>query len=119
MSKNKQKPQNKQKSQADDDDDQPVKASGNKAKCRHILCEKQSKALQALEKLNAGTSFAEVAREFSEDKARNGGDLGWMTRNSMVGPFAEKAFSQPIGKFSPQPFKSKFGYHILLVEDRQ
>jgi NIMA-interacting peptidyl-prolyl cis-trans isomerase 4 len=39
---------------------------------RHILCEKHSKKEEALVKLNAGTKFDEVAREFSEDKARQG-----------------------------------------------
>ncbi|KAF2403562.1 hypothetical protein EJ06DRAFT_471000 [Trichodelitschia bisporula] len=39
---------------------------------RHILCEKHSKKEQALEKLRAGDSFDAVAREFSEDKARQG-----------------------------------------------
>ena len=58
-------------------------------KVRHILCEKQSKVLEALEKIRAGNKFNEVAAQYSEDKARNGGDLGWMTRGSMVGPFQE------------------------------
>lgn len=41
-----------------------------------------------------------------------------MVRGSMVGDFQEKAFSAEIGKYT-QPFKTKFGYHILLVEDRK
>ena len=43
---------------------------------RHILCEKQSKCLEALEKIKAGAKFNEVATQYSEDKARNGGSLG-------------------------------------------
>ena len=39
---------------------------------RHILCEKQSKILEALEKLKAGMKFNEVAATYSEDKARSG-----------------------------------------------
>ena len=39
---------------------------------RHILCEKHSKKEEAVAKLNSGTKFDEVAREFSEDKARQG-----------------------------------------------
>lgn len=39
---------------------------------RHILCEKQSKILEALEKLKAGEKFNEVATTYSEDKARSG-----------------------------------------------
>ena len=45
---------------------------------RHILCEKQSKCLEAMAKLEAGEKFNEVASKYSEDKARNGGSLGWM-----------------------------------------
>jgi NIMA-interacting peptidyl-prolyl cis-trans isomerase 4 len=36
------------------------------------LCEKQSKILEALEKLKAGMKFNEVAATYSEDKARSG-----------------------------------------------
>jgi len=39
---------------------------------RHILCEKQSKVLEAMEKLKAGVKFSEVASQYSEDKARSG-----------------------------------------------
>ena len=39
---------------------------------RHILCEKQSKCLEALEKLKSGMKFNEVAAQYSEDKARSG-----------------------------------------------
>ncbi|KAK4948279.1 Peptidyl-prolyl cis-trans isomerase pin4 [Elasticomyces elasticus] len=39
---------------------------------RHILCEKHGKKEEALAKLNAGGKFDDVAREFSEDKARTG-----------------------------------------------
>lgn len=42
------------------------------AQVRHILCEKQSKILEALEKLKAGQKFNEVAATYSEDKARSG-----------------------------------------------
>lgn len=74
--------------------------------------------MEALAKLEEGTGFAEVAKTYSEDKARSGGDLGWQVRGSMVGEFQDVAFSAPIGKYT-QPFKTQFGYHILLVEDRQ
>ena len=39
---------------------------------RHILCEKHSKKEEALTKLRDGAKFDDVAREFSEDKARQG-----------------------------------------------
>ncbi|GAA5830544.1 hypothetical protein JCM11251_002510 [Rhodosporidiobolus azoricus] len=89
-------------------------------KLRHILCEKQSKSLEALEKLRAGISFDKVAGEFSEDKARSGGSLGWMTRNQMIGAFQEVCFDIPpsvVGQPVYRELKTKFG--IVMVEDRK
>lgn len=56
----------------------PAEKGGGKQKgaqsinVRHILCEKHAKKEEALAKLNAGAKFDDVAREFSEDKARAG-----------------------------------------------
>jgi hypothetical protein len=48
--------------------------------------------LEALEKIRSGQKFDAVASQYSEDKARSGGDLGWKTRQEVVGAFAEAAF---------------------------
>ncbi|XP_012223757.1 peptidyl-prolyl cis-trans isomerase NIMA-interacting 4 [Linepithema humile] len=100
------------------------KKGGNAVKVRHVLCEKQSKILEALEKLKAGQKFNEVAATYSEDKARSGGDLGWMTRGSMVGPFQDAAFALPVSNlaspvYTDPPVKTKFGYHIIMVEGKK
>jgi len=39
---------------------------------RHILCEKHSKCMEAMEKLKSGMKFNDVAQQYSEDKARSG-----------------------------------------------
>ncbi|KAM3966507.1 peptidyl-prolyl cis-trans isomerase NIMA-interacting 4 [Aphomia sociella] len=100
------------------------KKGGTAVKVRHILCEKQSKCLEALEKIKAGQKFPDVAAAYSEDKARQGGDLGWMTRGSMVGPFQDAAFALPISSvtnpiYTDPPIKTKFGYHIIMVEGKK
>uniref|UniRef100_UPI00358FAF04 peptidyl-prolyl cis-trans isomerase NIMA-interacting 4 n=1 Tax=Myxine glutinosa TaxID=7769 RepID=UPI00358FAF04 len=100
------------------------KGGGSSVKVRHILCEKQSRILEAMEKLRAGERFSDVASKFSEDKARQGGDLGWMARGSMVGPFQEAAFSLPVSTqtspvYTDPPVKTKFGYHIIMVEGKK
>jgi NIMA-interacting peptidyl-prolyl cis-trans isomerase 4 len=95
----------------------------NSIKVRHILCEKFSKISQALEKLNNGDRFDQVATEYSEDKAKQGGLLGWQTRGQMVGVFQDAAFkltpSTPAKPIYTEPIKTKFGYHIIMVEDRK
>lgn len=57
--------------------------TGTSVKVRHILCSKQSKALEAIARLNNGEKFNIVAQEMSEDKAKSGGDLGWQVRGQM------------------------------------
>merc|ERR1712241_1091684 len=91
---------------------------------RHILCEKQSKCLEALEKIKGGAKFNEVATQYSEDKARSGGSLGWQTRGAMVGPFQDAAFALPVSSlgnpvYTDPPVKTKFGYHIIMVEGKK
>lgn len=46
--------------------------AGSAVKVRHILCEKHSKVMEAMAKLEEGQKFNEVASAFSEDKARQG-----------------------------------------------
>lgn len=94
----------------------------SRAQLRHILCEKQSKSLEALAKLQAGEKFDAVATEFSEDKARQGGSLGWMTRSAMNGEFQTNCFSIPVSTCAAPSYKqvkTKHGYHIVMVEDRK
>ncbi|KAH9947540.1 hypothetical protein B0H21DRAFT_738475 [Amylocystis lapponica] len=90
---------------------------------RHILCEKHSKATEALQKIQEGQRFDKVAQDYSEDKAKAGGSLGWMTRGSMVGPFQDAAFAlepSTVDKPVLSPFvKTNFGYHIIMVEGRR
>lgn len=90
----------------------------------YILCEKESKILEALEKLQAGEKFQDVATAYSEDKATKGGDLGWQPRGAMVGPFTDAAFNLPVSNirkpiYTDPPIKTKFGYHIIMVEDKR
>ncbi|KAJ1654977.1 Peptidyl-prolyl cis-trans isomerase pin4 [Dispira simplex] len=99
--------------------------AANSIKVRHILCEKHSKVMEALQKLKEEKMrFDKVAELYSEDKAKAGGSLGWMTRGSMVGPFQDAAFAlQPSTFDSPSftdpPVKTVHGYHIIMVEARK
>ncbi|KAI8865932.1 FKBP-like protein [Ramicandelaber brevisporus] len=112
------------KDDGDDDKKQGKLKAANSINVRHILCEKHSKAMEAMAKLREGTAFNTVAQEFSEDKAKAGGSLGWMTRGSMVGAFQDAAFAlQPSTVSNPTytnpPVKTQFGYHIIMVEGRK
>ncbi len=85
-----------------------------KIKCSHILVEKQSQALEIMERLNKGEKFGKLAKELSIDSgsAKKDGNLGYFTKGMMVKPFEDAAFKLQIGETS-QPIKSEFGYHII------
>ncbi|KDQ13291.1 hypothetical protein BOTBODRAFT_133527 [Botryobasidium botryosum FD-172 SS1] len=108
---------------SDKDKEKSVLKPATHVNVRHILCEKQSKALEALEKIKGGERFDKVAQEYSEDKAKAGGSLGWKVRGSMVGPFQEAAFAlTPSSLEKPiisDLIKTAHGYHIILVEGRK
>lgn len=85
----------------------------DKIRCAHILVAKQSQALELLEKLKKGESFAKLAQEHSLDGSRKrGGDLGFFGRGVMVKEFEKAAFGLEKGRVS-EPVKTQFGYHII------
>ncbi|KAI5779419.1 peptidyl-prolyl cis-trans isomerase pin4, partial [Peziza echinospora] len=89
---------------------------------RHILCEKHAKITEALTRIQNGEKFDAVAREMSEDKARQGGSLGWKIRGSLVGAFETAAFQlQPstVDKPAIAQVKTEHGYHLIMVEGRK
>ena len=89
---------------------------------RHILCEKHSKKEEALTKLRNGAKFDDVAREFSEDKARQGGSLGWKTRGALDAEFEKAAYALEVSTVgSPKwvEVKTGHGYHVVMVEGRR
>ncbi len=73
-----------------------------------------------LEELRGGADFTILAEQYSEDpgSAAKGGDLGWFGRGAMVEQFEEAAFAADPGELVG-PVKSRFGYHVILVEDRR
>ncbi len=89
-------------------------------RARHILVEKEEEARAALARIRKGEDFAKVATELSRDpgSGKEGGDLGYFTRDRMVPPFAEAAFKLKAGEVS-EPVQTQFGWHIIKVEDRR
>lgn len=62
--------------------------------------------------------FAQAAREFSEDpgSASQGGDLGWIARNTLVPEVEEAVFELEPDTIS-DVIESAFGYHVAIVTD--
>ena len=72
-------------------------------------------------KLKEGEDFATLADRYSEDRstAVKGGSLPWFGLNKMAKEFEEASFSlENIGDFT-QPFKTDFGWHIVILNDKK
>lgn len=87
---------------------------------RHILVETEDEGKALIGRLKEGEEFATLASEASiGPSGPSGGELGYFTKEQMVAPFAEAAFSMDPGNYSEVPVETQFGWHVILVEDRR
>lgn len=79
----------------------------------------QGKARQALEQVRGGTVFAKVAESFSDaEDAKQGGAMGWRTRERIPELFADAADKLKRGEVS-DILRSPAGFHIIQLVDRR
>lgn len=87
-------------------------------KARHILVKEEAKAKKLIEELNDGANFEEVAKnESTGPSGKNGGDLGWFSSTQMVPAFSKATAKLKKGTHSQKPVKTRFGFHIIKLED--
>ena len=79
--------------------------------------EKEAKkaAEDIIKKLNDGEDFDKLAEKYSDDSstAKKGGSLGWISTGDMVAEFDAAAFDLEKGKYTKEPVKTTYGYHII------
>ena len=73
------------------------------------------------EKILNGGSFEAMARLYSDDleSAKHGGDLGWVGKTTLVPEFAKAAFALKNPGDISRIVKTKFGYHIIKLVEKQ
>jgi peptidyl-prolyl cis-trans isomerase SurA len=78
------------------------------------------RALEVRQRARQGEPFEELAVVFSDDPSVriNRGQLGYFTAMQMVYPFETAAYSGKPGDVVG-PVRTRFGYHIIKIEDRQ
>ncbi|WP_435104773.1 peptidylprolyl isomerase [Arhodomonas sp. AD133] len=100
-------------------DEQYADQSGGKEfKARHILVEDEDTAKDLITQLDEGADFAALAKEHSTGPSgKKGGDLGWFGLDQMVPAFGEALKSMDKGAYSGEPVKTRFGWHVIQLDD--
>ncbi len=95
---------------------------------RHILVrtneitsdtDARNRVAQIRDRLAKGASFADMAKQFSEDGSNvKGGDLGWLNPGDTVPEFEKAMMALPLNTVS-EPIRSPFGWHLIVVEAKR
>ena len=91
-------------------------------KFRHILVKTPEEAREIIQSLKVGSDFGSLAKERSLDQStsQNGGQIPFTNiRNVLVPRLAEAIRALLPGDLLPVPFKSKLGYHVVLLEEKR
>ena len=87
---------------------------------RHILVKYKREAASIIGKISEGADFTKLAMQESMGPSKTrGGDLGYMARDEMLEPFAAAAFGLKVGQVTPMPIETRFGWHVIKLEDRR
>lgn len=85
----------------------------------HILVKTEKEAKDVLDRLKKGEKFSDVASKVSICPSKSkGGDLDWLPKGSLLPEIEDVAFKMKNGQITG-PVKSKFGYHVLFLEDNK
>jgi parvulin-like peptidyl-prolyl isomerase len=79
----------------------------------------QGKALALLERARKGENFTELANNNTDDlparAAKNGGDMGWHEKQSLIPDFAKVVWPLKTGEVYPKLVQTPLGFHIVKV----
>tara|TARA_Y100001936_G_scaffold237954_1_gene269210 strand:- start:1118 stop:2335 length:1218 start_codon:yes stop_codon:yes gene_type:complete len=80
----------------------------------------KEKLFQVKKNVMSGEDFSKYAGELSQDKASalKGGSLGWIRKELVVDNFRKVMLNTPVKGVS-EPFKTRFGWHILYLENKR
>ncbi|HPV02045.1 MAG TPA: peptidylprolyl isomerase [Clostridiales bacterium] len=76
------------------------------------------KAKDLIEKLKAGEDFATLAKENSDDSSAQWGGDYLFGKGKMVEEFEQASFALEPGRFTEEPVKTEYGYHIIKLEEK-
>jgi parvulin-like peptidyl-prolyl isomerase len=83
------------------------------------IANQQGKAIGILERARKGDNFADLANNNTDDlparAAKNGGDMGWHEKDSLVPDFAKVVWPLKTNEVYPKLVQTPLGFHIVKV----
>lgn len=99
-------------------DDKVASFNVTEYKASHILLKSKEDAEKVITELDMGGNFAELAKKKSTGPTgKKGGELGWFSPQQMVPEFSTAVAKLEKGKYTKQPVQTKFGWHVIKLED--
>lgn len=84
-------------------------------KASHILLNDAAIAEEVITKLDAGSEFAALAKEYSKGPTGSkGGDLGWFDLQRMVPEFSTALAALKDDAYTKEAIQTQFGWHVIL-----
>ena len=102
-----------------------VKDSMTDAEKKEAQEKADKKIKEIYEKLDAGTNFKDVAKEYSDDSAtkKDGGLVGTFSKKEMISKFnnefEEAVRNLKVGNYTKKVVKSSYGYHVIYKEEQK
>lgn len=92
----------------------------NRFKVRHMLASNEDDALELLSRLMSGKSWLEVEAEAAQSLGdSNVGELGWLDLTQLPPEMSQPVKGLAVGDFTRAPVATRFGYHLMYLEDVQ
>ncbi len=97
----------------------------SKVHARHILVKSEEEAKKIIDEMKGLKGEALKKKFIALAKAKStgpsgsqGGDLGSFTKGQMVPEFSKAVWALKPGEITTAPVKTKFGYHVIYLEDK-
>ena len=82
------------------------------------MVNEEDEAFQIIKKLENKSKFSKLAKSYSVGPSKEkGGNLGWFRSGQMVKEFEEAVLKLKKGTITKKPVKTRFGYHIIMLND--
>ena len=81
----------------------------------------EEEAKDIVKKIDEGKDFMELAREKSlaSDAAKNGGDIGWQTKDNLLQEIGENVFHPTIEFNVPYHIQARDGWYVFIVKEKK